>query len=76
MSSDNHYFFVNIDKKAKWGEEFMKKNRTDHIMFLEGKDRMEIAHGGYSKIEVTLRLLHKAYAFRPAGGGTAITSIC
>lgn len=61
LSAPNHYCFINVDRKAKWSKEFIEKNRSDHTFFLEGKDRMEIAHGGYSQIAVTLRLLHKAY---------------
>ena len=29
--------------------------------FLKGKENMEVAHGGYSQIDCTLRLLRKAY---------------
>lgn len=66
LSAPNHYFFINIDRKAKWGEEFINENRSSQIIFLENKDRMEIAHGGYSQIAVTLRLLSKAFNFKNA----------
>lgn len=64
LSASNHYFFINIDRKADWGKEFMDENRSDHVCFLEGNERMEVAHGGYSQIAVTLRLLHAAYGMR------------
>ena len=35
--------------------------RFHNVFFLEGKERMAVAHGGYTQIECTLRLLHKAY---------------
>lgn len=44
----------------------MDENSSDHVLFLEGNERMEVAHGGYSQIAVTLRLLHVAYRY---GGG-------
>lgn len=61
LSAPNHYCFINIDKKTKWAEKFIAENKSDHNIFLEGKERMEVTHGGYSQIGVTLRLLHKAY---------------
>ena len=64
LSASNHYFFINIDRKADWGKEFMDENRSDHVCFLEGNERMEVAHGGYSQIAVTLRLRHAAYGRR------------
>lgn len=70
LSASNHYFFINIDRKADWGKEFMDENRSDHVCFLEGNERMEVAHGGYSQIAVTLRLLHAAYGMR--GGGNIV----
>ena len=67
LAAPNHYCFINIDKKTKWAEKFIAENKSDHNIFLEGKERMEGTHGGYSQIEVTLRLLHKAY--NQSGGG-------
>lgn len=63
LSSPNHYFFVNIDKKTNGGGRYMKEcsERFHNVFFLEGKERMAVAHGGYTQIECTLRLLHKAY---------------
>lgn len=63
LASPNHYCFINIDKKAKWAKVFIDENKSDYHIFLEGNERMEVAHGGYSQIEVTLRLLHKAFNF-------------
>lgn len=67
LSAPNHYFFINVDRKTEWGFKFIDENRSDHVFFLEGNDRMEVAHGGYSQIAVTLRLLHAAY--KHSGGG-------
>lgn len=63
LSAPNHYFFINIDKKAMWGGQFIDncKRKYSNVFFLEGKERMAVAHGGYTQIECTLRLLHKAY---------------
>jgi hypothetical protein len=36
LSAPNHYFFINVDRKAKWDNEFMDENRSDHVCFLEG----------------------------------------
>lgn len=33
LSAPNHYFFINIDRKAKWGHKFMDENRSAHIHF-------------------------------------------
>lgn len=70
LSAPNHYFFVNIDRKAR-ANAFMEqcKRKFPQVSFLEGRDRMEVAHGGYSQIEVTLRLLCKAIR----GGGRIST---
>lgn len=61
LSAPNHFFFVNIDRKAR-ADAFMEqcKRKFPQVTFLEGRGRMEVAHGGYSQIEVTLRLLSKA----------------
>ena len=72
LAAPNHYCFINIDKKTKWAEKFIAENKSDHNIFLEGKERMEVTHGGYSQIEVTLRLLHKAY--NQSGGGDRLFS--
>ena len=63
MESPSHYFFVNIDKKYAGGGQFAEvcKKKHRNVFFLEGKERMEVAHGGYTQIGCTLRLLHKAY---------------
>lgn len=63
LSSPNHYFFVNIDKKAIRGGQFIAdcKQKYRNVFFLEGNERMAVAHGGYTQIECTLRLLHKSY---------------
>ncbi|MDO5771502.1 MAG: beta-1,6-N-acetylglucosaminyltransferase [Bacteroidales bacterium] len=63
LSAPNHFFFINIDKKTKGGDVVMNvlKDKSPNVYFLEGSERMEVSHGGYSQIECTLRLLHKAY---------------
>lgn len=62
LSAPNHFFFVNIDRKVR-ADAFMGqcKRKYPRVVFLEGKERMEVAHGGYSQIETTLRLLRKAF---------------
>ena len=47
LAAPNHYFFINIDKKTKWAEKFIAENKSDHNIFIEGKERMEVTHGGY-----------------------------
>ena len=63
LTSPNHYFFVNIDRKSIRGGQFIDscKKKFCNVCFLEGKERMAVAHGGYTQIECTLRLLQKAY---------------
>lgn len=64
LSSSDHYFFVNIDRKANsGGGEFIEscKKKYNNVFFLEGREQMEVAHGGYTQISCTLRLLHKSY---------------
>lgn len=50
LSSPNHYFFINIDKKALEGAGFMArcKQNNPNVFFLEGSARMEVSHGGYT----------------------------
>lgn len=63
LSAPNHFFFINIDKKCTNVStmDFLQeyKNREE-VFFLSGKERMEVSHGGYSLVECTLLLLHKA----------------
>lgn len=64
LSAPNHYFFINVDRKAhnmrEWGG--VERDGSDrNCYFLKGKENMEVAHGGYSQIDCTLRLLRKAY---------------
>lgn len=63
LTSPNHFFFVNVDRKSIRGGQFIDycKKKYCNVYFLEGKERMAVAHGGYTQIECTLRLLHKAY---------------
>lgn len=62
LTSSNHYFFINIDKKAIDGDGFMRycKQEYSHVFFLEGNARMEVAHGGYTQVECFIRLLKYA----------------
>lgn len=61
LSAPNHYFFINIDKKDVNGDAFMKKYADrENVIFLSGKERMEVSHSGYSLIECTMRLLRLA----------------
>lgn len=71
LSAPNHFFYVNIDRKTE-ADAFIDrcKNQLQNVFFLEGRERMEVAHGGYSQIAVTLLLLEKA-----VGGGNLIISI-
>lgn len=59
LSSPNHYFFINVDKKTLEGTNFIMhcKQSYSNVFFLEGKDRMSVAHGGYSQVECFMRLL-------------------
>lgn len=61
LSSPNHYFFINIDLKNVNGIKYMQKYANQrNVYFITGKERMEVSHGGYSMVECTLKLLHKA----------------
>lgn len=62
LLSPNHYFFINIDRKAQGGMDFMMhcKQNYSHVFFLEGDYRMEVAHGGYTQVECLMRLLKYA----------------
>ena len=61
LSSPNHFFFINIDKKDVDGDAFMKKYADrENVFFLSGDERMEVAHGGYTLVECTMRLLRMA----------------
>lgn len=63
LTAPDHYFFINIDCKASGGVSYIKRSKERHgnVYFLEGKERMSVSHGGYTQVECTLRLLHKAY---------------
>lgn len=69
LSAPNHYFFINIDKKSKWGQNFIESAKNSHNLFLEGNERIDVSHGGFSQIAATLCLLNKAYSKVCVGGG-------
>lgn len=62
LAAPNHYFFVNIDKKvADMGGVIEEcKALSDNMIFLDEKERTAVAHGGFSLVVATLKLLHKA----------------
>ena len=65
LSSPNHYFFINIDRKTREGDEFIMRHTQNppNVFFLEGKARMAVAHGGYTQVECFMRLLKQAVQY-------------
>lgn len=62
LSSENHYFFINIDKKVDDRPFRNALNGLKNIFFTEGKARTCVNHAGFSQILCTLRLLDMAYS--------------
>lgn len=65
LAADNHYFFINIDKKTD--EAPFKENVKDikNVFFLNGANRKTVNHGCFSMIDCTLKLLKIASNHTP-----------
>lgn len=58
LAADNHFFFVNLDKKMKGREETANKLRSLFPeVFISYNN---VFHGGYSQVKVTIDLLQEA----------------
>lgn len=59
LQAENHYFFINLDKKMKNYKAVMSRILSDipNVTF----EQMEVAHGGYSLFICTLNLLQNSY---------------
>lgn len=56
LQKDNHYFFINVDKKSKEYQSFKEVTKNiPNTFFLP--HRISVYHGGISQIECTLSLL-------------------
>lgn len=63
LIAPNHYFFIHVDKKVDinpFKDSFLKNN---HVIFLDGDERIIVNHGGFSQIQCTLNLLRKVSDF-------------
>lgn len=59
MQAGNHYFFINVDKKTKNYEDFVRQAEgVENVFFLQ--PRVSVNHGGFSQIDCTLKLLGMA----------------
>ena len=63
--SDNHYVFVNIDKKTQGVKIFTNLIKDSNVYFIDGDERMSVQHGCYSQVECTLRMIRKAISTEP-----------
>ena len=57
LQSDNHYFFIHVDKKCKDYEDFLKL-ACENVLFTKG--RYNVKWGSYEQIALTLELLREA----------------
>lgn len=61
LQSNNHYFFIHIDKNNKEFDAFKSAlNAIDNVVFIE---RMEVYHGGISLVDCELELLKSSFDF-------------
>lgn len=65
LAAENHYFFINIDKKVDDKPFKAELVNFNNVYFLEGKDRICVNHGCFSQIKVELALLLAAKKFNP-----------
>lgn len=63
LSSPNHYFIVNIDRKMKEHKKWAKyiSGIIPNCFFMH----RSVAHGGYSQVSTTIRMLQEASNFQP-----------
>ena len=63
LSKENHYFFINIDKKSEGCDNFIDlcKKKFKNIYFLEGKEQLKVNHAGFSMVKAEIKLLEKAH---------------
>lgn len=56
LAKENHYFFVNVDKKTKNYNGFLKETTgIPNVHFLN--ERISVHHGGISQVDATLALI-------------------
>lgn len=64
LQSENHYFFLHIDKNTSMKPFEEALGNLANICFLKGKDRIRCSWGGFSLVEAELNLLKKAYSLK------------
>lgn len=62
LSANNHYFFINVDKKVNDSAFKAALKGCSNVYFTEGKERIRVNHAGFSQIACTLQLLKLAQA--------------
>lgn len=65
LSADNHFIFVNVDRKSGPVEKFAPTRHYPNVIFMDGKERMAVQHGAYSQVACTLRMLKRAMGLWP-----------
>ena len=60
LHAENHYFFINVDKKVDDHPFKEALKGYSNIFFTSGKERTNVNHAGFSQIRCTLRLLRMA----------------
>ena len=60
MQSENHYFFIHVDKKTKNYNEFLAL-KSDHVIFTS--KRFDVKWGSVEQIYLTIELLNTAKKF-------------
>lgn len=60
LEADNHYFFINVDKKVCDKPFRNALANFDNVFFAEGNHRTRVNHAGFSQIRCTVQLLKMA----------------
>lgn len=63
LSSNNHYFIINVDRKCSCQNDFYKlKEEFENIFFI---NPVNVMHGGFSQISCTLKQIQEMYKIVP-----------
>lgn len=65
LQSDNHYFFVHVDRKTSIDEFRRTCAGFSHVVFLTDEERLPVSWGGASMVLVELLLFRNAFRVSP-----------
>lgn len=63
LMSENHYFFIHVDKKSDMAPFIKVVKGVEHIIFISENERIPVYWGGFSQVLAEIILLKKAYTY-------------